>query len=387
MTTTRPGTRHRCLAVCAPGLEGLCAGELATLGVDIRRTLIGGVEFSASDRQLYSANLWCRTATRIVVRVARFRAASFGELERQVREVAFARWLPDATTPSVRVSTTSSHLYHSGAVTERLVALLASGPAPGPLVVVRIVHDRVTISVDSSGEPLHRRGWRRDPAKAPLRETLAAALVLASGWDGRAHLLDPFCGSGTIAIEAALIAAGRPPGEGRRFAFMDWPSFAPGTWASVAGSARGDRPDSPPEAGSKSGASDPTGQILASDRDDRAVAATIANAKRAGVLDRLSVRRATVSEVTAPPAGDGWIVTNPPYGKRLGGGDLRDLFARFGAVVEDRFPRWTVALLTADARVAAHSGLRLQELFRTENGGLPVRALIRPGPGAPPAPA
>jgi len=383
VTPVRPGARHRCLAVCAPGLERLCATELAAQAVDIRRTLLGGVEFSATDRQLYAANLWCRTATRIVVRLARFRAASFGELQRQVEAVAFDRWLPDGTTPSMRVSTTASHLYHSGAVAERLTAMLTSGPDPGLLVVVRIVHDRVTISVDSSGEPLHRRGWRRDPAKAPLRETLAAALVLASGWDGHAPFVDPFCGSGTIAIEAALMAAGRPPGESRRFAFMEWPCFAPGTWASVAGSARvGPEPVGPP-----AGLPGPPGEIVATDRDAGAVAAAVANAERAGVLDRLRVRRATVSEATAPPGPDGWIVTNPPYGKRLGGGDLRDLFARFGAVVDAQFPGWAVALLTADARVASHSRLRFEELFRTDNGGLPVRALLRPGRDRPgPAP-
>jgi len=369
VTTSRAGARHRCLAVCAPGIEHLCAAELAAQEVDIRRTLRGGVEFSATDRQLYAANLWCRTVTRIVVRLARFRAASFGELERQVEAVAFDRWLPDGTTPSLRVSSTASHLYHSGAVAERLVAMLASGPDPGPLVVVRIVHDRFTISVDSSGEPLYRRGWRRDASKAPLRETLAAALVLASGWDCRAHLVDPFCGSGTIIIEAALLAAGRPPGEGRRFAFMDWPCFAPGTWASVAGSARG----------VSAGTASSPGEIVGSDRDAGAVAAAIANAERAGVLDRLSVRRESVSDAMTPAGGDGWIVTNPPYGKRLAGGDLRDLFARFGAVVDARFPGWTVVLLTADQRLASHSRLRFDELFRTENGGLPVRALVRPG--------
>jgi len=369
--TGRAPARHHCLAVCAPGLEHLAAAELSAQGVDIRRTLRGGVEFSATDRQLYAANLWCRTITRIVVRLARFRAASFGELERQVEAVAFGPWLPEGTTPSVRVSCTASHLYHSGAVAERLLAMLATGPDPGPLVVVRIVHDRLTISVDSSGEPLHRRGWRREPAKAPLRETLAAALVLASGWDGRAPFVDPFCGSGTIAIEAALLAAGRPPGEGRRFAFMDWPCFAPGTWASVVGAARGVTAATP---------STGRGEIVAADRDAGAVAAAIANAERAGVPDRVSVHRASLSEATAPPGGDGWIVTNPPYGKRLAGGDLRDLFARFGAVVEDRFPAWTVVVLSADERVASHSRLRFEELFRTENGGLPVRALVRRGP-------
>ena len=212
---------HRCLAVTPPGAEELTARELTGLGVNLRRTFRGGVEFRASDRQLYAANLWTRTATRIVVRVARFVAPAFSDLERELAAVPWERWLPPGTTPEVRVSSTSSRLYHTDAVAERVVAAAASGPAGGGLIVVRIVHDRVMVSVDSSGAPLHQRGWRLDQGPAPLRETLAAAALLASGWDGAAPLVDPLCGSGTIVIEAALLAAGRPPGAGRRFAFQD----------------------------------------------------------------------------------------------------------------------------------------------------------------------
>lgn len=366
--------RHHCLAVCAPGLEELCAAELAGLGVRIRRTLVGGVELSATERQLYASNAWSRTATRIVVRAAMFSASSFAELEHAAAEVPWERWVPAGTSPVVRVSSTSSRLYHTGAVAERLVEVAGTGPGAGPLLVTRIIHDRVTLSIDSSGDPLHLRGWRRHVGKAPLRETLAAALVLASGWDRRSPLVDPFCGSGTIAIEAALLAAGRAPGEGRRFAFQDWPSFQPGTWASVA--AEMENMAHPPTA------SPPSPVVIAADRDAGAVRAATANAERAGVVDAVSVRRASLSQLDVPP-GPGWVVTNPPYGKRLsGGGDLRDLFAALGSVAREHLAGWSLGMLVADRSMAAHAGLRLEERLRTSNGGIPVRFLTTPTPPA-----
>jgi len=181
---------HRCLAVTPPGAEELTARELTGLGVNLRRTFRGGVEFRASDRQLYAANLWTRTATRIVVRVARFVAPSFADLERELSAVPWDRFLAHGTTPDVRVSSTSSRLYHTDAVAERVVRATATGPHPSGLIVVRVVHDRVMVSVDSSGAPLHQRGWRLDQGQAPLRETLAAASLLASGWDPSAPLVD-----------------------------------------------------------------------------------------------------------------------------------------------------------------------------------------------------
>jgi putative N6-adenine-specific DNA methylase len=278
--------------------------------------------------------------------------------------VAWDRWIPAGATPAVRVSSTASRLYHTGAVAERVAAAIGTGPGEAPLVVLRLVHDRVMVSVDSSGEPLHRRGWRRQTAKAPLRETLAAAMILASGWDATSPLVDPLCGSGTIAVEAALLATGRPPGEGRRFAFEDWPSFAPGTWASVSGGERTVAGDVP--------------AIVASDRDAGAVEAAAGNAERAGVSALVQIGQRPLADVRPPPGGPGWVLTNPPYGKRVGGADLRALYAQLGSVVAARFEGWTTGILAADRRLAGHTGLDLSEVLRTDNGGIPVRFLLGP---------
>jgi putative N6-adenine-specific DNA methylase len=352
--------------VSAPGLEAWCAAELSELGVRIRRTLHGGVEFSATARQLYAANLWSRTASRIVVRVAAFTATDFGALTRQAADVPWEQWIPPGTTPTVRASSTASKLYHTGGIAERLAELASTGPEPGPMIVARLIHDRVMLSVDSSGIALYQRGWKRDSAKAPLRETLAAAALLASGWDRQSPVVDPMCGSGTIAIEAALMAAGMPAGGQRRFAFQDWPSFEPGTWASVTG-----------QAAAAAGARATTPIVIARDRDQGAVKATAANAARAGVAEFVDVAQGTVSDLVAPGSTSGLLITNPPYGKRISdGGDLRDLFARFGDVARTRFGGWTIALLVADPRLAGHTGLDTDERLRTENGGIPVRLLV-----------
>lgn len=373
--------RHRCLAVCTPGLEELTAGELAGQGIRPGRRIAGGVTFLASTRQLYAANLWLRTATRVLVRIGSFHATTFASLEEQAREIEWHDWIGPYTLPTFRVSATKSKLYHTGAIAQRLERLAGgvdnrvrpgeSDPAQG--FVVRVNHDEVTISVNSSGAPLYQRGWRGPQAKAPLRETLAAALLLAAGWDGTQPLVDPMCGSGTIPIEAALIARGLAPGRQRSFAFGDWPSFEPGTWASVAADAvKAARP----------AAKVP---IVASDRDSGAVDATAINAERAGVVDDISVLRRSLSEVHRPGVEPGWLITNPPYGKRASGSDLRNLYARLGHVAKRELEGWTVGLLVADRNLANHAGLPFDERLHTTNGGLDVRFLtarIRPSPPA-----
>ena len=371
-----PPPRHPLFAPCAPGLEHLVSAELVALG--IRRTHLrhGGVSFEGTTRQLYAANLWLRTATRIVLRITRFSARNFADLENELGRVRWSTWLDPDIPVRLRVSSTGSQLYHRGAIAERVLRVLGNPDAAllevpsddEQLVIVRVVHDQVTISIDTSGAPLYQRGWRRQVAKAPMRETMAAALLLATGWDATVPLIDPMCGSGTIAIEAALLARGIPPGHDRDFGFVRWPSFEPGTWASVTGAAQD----------ALAAAAEVTPPpIIARDRDAGALDATRANAERAGVLGDLDLGVAAISNLTAPKGtGPGWVLTNPPYGARVQGGpDLRDLYARTGAVLRAGFRGWSVGLLVADRSLADQAKLDWTERIRTTNGGIPVELL------------
>jgi putative N6-adenine-specific DNA methylase len=365
-----------CLAVCAPGLEHLLAGDLHALGIRRARPIRGGITFTATSRQVYAANVWLRTASRVVVRVARFRASTFADLERHAREIDWSPWITTALRPELRVTSHGSRLYHTGAIAERVARAIAGGAAadaslPPQLVVVRVVKDMVSVSIDASGEHLHRRGWRLGAAKAPLRETLAAAMVLASGWDRSSPFVDPMCGSGTVAIEAALVATGRAPGAARTFAFERWPSFQPGTWASVRDEVR--------RAEQAATGVEPV-TIVAADRDEGAVRVATENAARAGVGELVTVQRASLAQsLAALPDPPGWLVTNPPYGTRVGGPDLRDLYATLG-----RAAGWHAGILTADPVLARHARLALTESFRTTNGGIPVTFWTSAPPSLPP---
>lgn len=363
-----------CFAQCTPGLEAVLDSELAGLGVRRRRRGRGGVAFEATPRQLYAANVWLRTAGRVLVRVARFPARTWAELEGGARGVDWGRFGGGA--PRLRVSASASRLYHTEAIAERLAPVVAAGGGgsdggahEGPLVVVRIAHDEVTLSVDSSGEALHRRGWRQEIGRAPLRETLAAAVLLASGWDGSRPLVDPFCGSGTFVIEAALLARGLAPGADRGFAFEGWRDFQPGTWASVRG-------ELPARTRPRSSAL----TLLGRDRDAGAVAAAAANAARAGVAGDVRFEVGALSTLDVAPEPAGLLVANPPYGGRASAGrDLRDLYARFGDVARG-LPGWRVALLAADRRLAGHARLAGREVLRTSNGGRPVALMVAEQP-------
>jgi hypothetical protein len=191
------------------------------------------------------ANLWLRSASRVVVRVAEFRATAFFELEKHAKRIDWSPYLGPGLAPEFRVTAKKSKLYHSDAIAERLLS--AVGPRVSgkqkaedrlQLFVVRMHRDICTISADASGELLHMRGYRQAVAKAPLRETLAAAMLIANDWTGTESLLDPFCGSGTIPIEAALMARGMAPGMNREFAFERWPAFDRREWKSLKDDAR-----------------------------------------------------------------------------------------------------------------------------------------------------
>jgi putative N6-adenine-specific DNA methylase len=375
-----------CFAVVAPGLETLALAE--ALRLELPATIAedgGGVEWRGDLRSVLLANVGLRIASRVLIRVASFEARSFVELERQARRVPWSRMVSAEGAVKFRVTCRKSRLYHSDAVAQRLGDAVRravagvrveragganadeEGAAAGDaqLFVVRLFHDRCTVSADTSGELLHRRGWRQATAKAPLRETMAAALLAAAGWDGSGPLVDPMCGSGTIVIEGALMVRGVPPGAKRRFAVERWPGVPPtlGAWVRT-------------ELARRDG-HEPLPAIVGSDRDEGAIRAAAANADRAGVRDDLTLAVATVSAAEFPAAERGFVVTNPPYGVRVGEADrVRNLWARLGQVLRERAPGWRVALLSPEGALERQLGLPLREVARTTNGGIPVRLMV-----------
>ncbi len=362
--------RYRAAAICIPGLEATCAAELRSLGCKPKPAGPGILEFAASARQLYATNVWLRTASRVVVRVATFRATDFVHLQDHAARIDWSRWVADGFAARFRVSSNDSKLYHTKAIAQRLhqVSVPPSIGEPEQLFIVRIDRNTVTISADASGQALHKRPWRTELGDAPLRTTMAAAILLACGWQPGTGLVDPFCGSGTIAIEAALLARSLPPGGERDFAFRQWRDFEPGSWASVAGSIATARSR---DAGSG------IGPILASDRDGSIVEAAGRNAERAGVAADIELRTHVVSHLPGR-SGPGLVATNPPYGKRVGRRELAGLYGRLGAVVRDRLPGYGLAVLTPDAKLAAVADRRLRSVARFRHGGLPVELFHRP---------
>jgi putative N6-adenine-specific DNA methylase len=229
------------------------------------------------------------------------------------------------------------------------------------LVLVRLVNDEVTISIDASGELLYRRGWRQETAKAPLRETLASALLAASGWEPSRPLHDPFCGAGTIIIEAARRLKGIPAGWDRNFAFERWPTFDRAAWEALRATVR-------PSARAPAAV-----RLLGTDRDPGAIRAALANARRAGVADLVQFAEADIREL--PGAEGASIVTNPPYGVRVGeGGDVSPLYTALGKL--SALPGTTLTFLSPDHALTKATRVSTKTAWKTTNGGIPVECMV-----------
>jgi putative N6-adenine-specific DNA methylase len=393
---------EKLFAVSAPGLEPFTALELNELGLrssagrvgmaeragpaTVVKEESGGVSFTGDLKAIYLTNLHLRTASRVLVRLGEFYAAAFSELRKKAGRLAWRCYLRPGQPVAINVTCHKSRLYHSDAVAERIAGAIADSLGQPPTllksesngsslreginlppqqVVVRLVHDRCTISVDSSGDLLHRRGYRLETAKAPLRETLAAGMLIASGWDRVSPLIDPFCGSGTIAIEAAMMALGIAPGQGRRFAFMDWQDYQPDLWETIVEENIVKRKKISEKKESQL-------RIFASDRDAGAIRIAQANAGRVDVEREIEFSCRALSAIE--PAGKGWVVTNPPYGLRVSANkDLRNLYAQFGKVLRVKCPRWQVAFLCNDFQLIHSTGLTLDTSVALVNGGIAVR--------------
>jgi putative N6-adenine-specific DNA methylase len=364
--------------VTAPGLEHITSSELISIGMTPGSETHGGIAWRGTMRDLYRANLWLRTATRVLVRVSRFHAGSFAELERRAKAVPWGRFVRARDRVRFRVTCHKSALYHSDAVAQRLGESVAAATgcafsedseteeqeatSAEQLFVVRIDHDTVTLSADSSGTLLHKRGYRQATAKAPMRETLAAAMLLSSGWVRTEPLVDPLCGSGTIPIEAALIARNMAPGINREFRFERWPGFDRTSWQTLRDEALAGVADSAPAS------------IVASDRDPGAIEAAMSNAVRAEVGGDVQIVQQPLSAASPSDDRAGWLVTNPPYGVRVGT-DVRNLYARLGTMMRTSFAGWHLGILSAGIELDHQLNMPLERVFETRNGGIEIRFL------------
>jgi putative N6-adenine-specific DNA methylase len=366
----------RWFAVASPGLEKALCDELGALSqVHEARAVDGGVEFSGGLDAGMAANLHSRIATRIVVRLGEVKARDFAPFRRGLEKLPWKSFIPAGRPMRVDVSTTHCRLFHTGALAEQVE--LAAASAVGKLpkrekkadgeadedctrILLRGQDDRFMVSVDSSGELLHRRGWRLEAGRAPLRETLAAGVLALCDYDPEKPLVDPMCGAGTIAIEAAARARGIAPGSDRSFAFERWPSHDATGWNNLsAGAAKAAAQHAP---------------IVALDRDGKAVEIARRNAERAGVEVQLSV--AAFGEGAIPPE-PGLVVLNPPYGHRLG--DRRHalrLGRAIGQTLRQRFVGWRAGVLCPDsqfvAAVAAGARQKAISTVALRNGGLRI---------------
>ncbi len=331
-----PPADPRLFAATWPGLEDVAAEEAREAGFADVQPVPGGVNLRGDPLR---ANRMLAIPNRILQRVARFKAFTFEQL---VEGAAAVDWTPfGGLTP--QVTCRKSRLYHSGAVAERLAK--AVPPGPGGLFA-RISRDRCTLSVDTTGELAHRRGWRQETGRAPLRETLAAGLLRLVGWRPGTPLYDPMCGAGTPLIEAAVRAAGRWPGEDRAFACEGWCPSTP----------LPERPATPT-------------LIAGGDRHGPTVAAARRNAERAGVA--VALVEADARDAT-PPAAEGVLICNPPYGRRVRRGDAS---AALGALLDGPFAGWRAGVLCADAdRLATRRAPSARHRLR--NGGLAVDFVV-----------
>ncbi len=333
--------------VATPGLEAPLCAEAREHGFAGASLVPGGVAFQGTWPDVWRANLELRGATRVLARIGAFRAFHLAQLDKRARKFPWEGVLRRGQAVRVEVTCHRSKIYHAGAAAQRVERALAEeagamiSPEAALRLLVRIEDDLVTVSVDTTGESLHKRGHKEWVGKAPMRETMAAMFLRECGFAGSEPMLDPMCGSGTFVIEAAEIAAGLQPGRVRRFAFEDLPGF------DAAGFAAMKRPGSIPQS-----------RFFGLDRDDGAIRGAAANAGRAGVAEWCDFTRSALADLRRPEGAPGLVIVNPPYGARIG--SKRPLFAlhnTLGQVLKERFTGWRVGLVTTESGLAKATGL------------------------------
>ncbi len=345
-------------AVVAPGLEPLVADELKQLGVSGLQRIHGGVIFAGDRALLMRANLRLRCATRVLLRIGNFMAFHLAQLDRRAHQIPWAQYLPANQPFRDRASCHRSRIYHHGAAAERVGRAISDTTGARPAdtgqeaieVLVRISKDRCLLSLDSSGPPLYRRGYKTEVTQAPLRETLASGVLRICGYQGQEPLLDPMCGSASFLLEAAGMAMGRAAGRDRKFAFMDWPDFDPDLWQQELALCQAQERAAP------------AASFFASDGNSGALGIAQRNLERAALAEFVTIERCLLADLQAP-AEHGLLICNAPYGKRLGQEkSVGPIYAELGRVFRERFSGWRLGLVTSKPRLAEQTGLRFSKV-------------------------
>lgn len=334
--------------VATPGLEDMLLAEVTEKGFANPVTTPGGITVQGGWPEVWRANLQLRGASRVLARIGSFMAFHLAQLDKRARKFPWGDVLRADVPLRVQVTTKASKIYHAGAATQRIETALRESlgvtisPEAALVLKVRIDDNVVTISLDTSGESLHKRGHKEAVGKAPMRENLAYLMLRQAGYTGTETVVDPMCGSGTFVIEAAEIAMGLNPGRSRHFAFEDLASFDADQWAAM----RDNTATSTPL------------RFYGSDRDAGAVRMSGMNAERAGVSEAVQFENHAAGELTPPDGPPGLVMVNPPYGGRIGNKKLLyPLYGTLGQTLLTRFKGWRVGLVTSEPPLAKATGL------------------------------
>lgn len=365
-----------CFAAVPRGAEEIAAAELQALDIQGTSAGRGGVSFVTDHAGLYRANLWLRTASRILVNIGTFPCVTPEDLYAGVHGISWHDLITPSMTLAVDCTSRDSAMTHSGfvalktkdAIVDRIRKRCGTRPSvntslPDVRINIHLAKNVCTVSLDSSGDSLDRRGYRLERTEAPLRETLAAAIIALTGWDGAIPLADPMCGSGTIPIEAAFFAGRVAPGRNRSFGFQHWLNFDAELWDRILTDAE------------KGIQKLPVGLITGYDKDSRALKLACRNADAAGFRGQIHFLHSAFDEFK--PKGDkGVVIINPPYGKRLGDVEkLKDLYRQIGDVMKQRCRGWRGFVLTGNVELAKYIGLKASRRFVLFNGPIECRLL------------
>lgn len=351
------------------GLEGVLADELRALGAENVTEGVRMVSFEGDKGMLYRANFCLRTALRVLKPFYKFRSNDADDLYEQVKRFDWASLMRAEHTFAIDSTTNGEEFRHSRFVTYRVKDAIADyfmehdGRRPSIRVTnpdlrldVHINGDQVTLSLDSSGDPLYKRGWRVAQTDAPINEVLAAGIIRLSGWDGQCDLVDPLCGSGTFLVEAALIAANINPGVFRsEFAFQKWEDYDDDLFQEIYNDDTAER--------------EFNHKIYGSDIDGKAIAISRANAKAAGVAKYIELERRDLADITEVPAG-GYLITNPPYDQRLRLEDAETFYAMIGSKLKHVFRGYHAWIIGYDREFYDKIGLKASVHYPLFNGAL-----------------